>query len=88
MKRYLVAASALLLASVTAQANPFSYSTSSGAIVNGVNVGGTADFDITGAHTFSITLSNTIPSITTAGQLLTDLQFNFGGMNVTMTGSL
>ena len=44
-------------------------------------------FNVTDAHDFTITLSNTIASIQDAGQLLTDLEFNFVSQNLSLVSS-
>jgi hypothetical protein len=88
MHRYLLAIFATLSLGLTANANVFTFRTDPGSTAGGVNVGASAVFTITGTNSFSITLANIIPSTTSAGQLLTDLQFNFAGQNVTMVSSL
>jgi hypothetical protein len=71
-----------------AQAAMITYTTPSGSSANGETVSASAVFNVTDANHFTITLNNTIGSaLHSAGQLLSDLEFNVTAANLTMTSS-
>jgi hypothetical protein len=69
----------LVCFAMTAHAGLITYNTASGATAGGESVSASAVFNITDANHFTITLNNTIGSISDAGQLLTDLEFKLAG---------
>jgi hypothetical protein len=76
----------LFLITAGAWASPITYT--SGTSAGGESVSGTAVFNVTGANSFTITLSNTLSSIHDAGQLLSDLDFGLSGAGaVTESGA-
>jgi uncharacterized protein (TIGR03382 family) len=77
-----------LFATAAVQASSFSFtaSSSSGCGV-GNPCGGSTLFTVIDAHDFSVTLNNVLSSITDAGQLVTDLEFNLTASSVTESGS-
>jgi len=69
----------------------YTFSTQPGATSNSNPVGATAVFTVMDAHDFSVTLYNTETPMRSAGQLLTDLEFDYSfaqqNLNTSMTES-
>src|SRR5581483_1551519 len=63
------------------------YSGASPDACSGSSCSASATFTIIDSNDFQITLNNTIPVISNASQLLTDLSFSLTAFNVTMTNS-
>jgi len=78
-----------LLATAAVHASSFSFTASSSSVCGvGNPCSGSALFTVIDAHDFSVTLNNTLSSITDAGQLVTDLEFSLTASSVTESGSI
>ena len=78
----------LLFATSALQAADFLFIATSSTICGvGNPCSASAQFSVIDANSFSVTLSNTLSSITDAGQLVTDLEFTLPASTVTLSSS-